>query len=367
MSLAILGMGTAVPPNRVPQQAGATIAARLIDADAEQTAILAELHQQTQIDARYMVFGPDIIRDVLEGTNTTGSAWCRPGASGFGPDTAERMARYVEQTLPLAVTASQTALAESGVAARAITHLVTVSCTGFSAPGFDIGLINSLELAPTVERTHVGFMGCHGALNGLRVARAYTTADPDARVLLCAAELCSIHYHYAWNPKRLVGNALFADGAAALVGAAPAAVDADAWQASANGSCLFPRSEHAMTWTIGNHGFDMTLSAKVPGLIADHLRPWFEAWLRKHDMTVRDVASWAVHPGGPRIVTAVESALRLDRSQTWASREVLSEFGNMSSPTVLFILERLRRAQAPRPCVAIGFGPGLVAEAALFC
>jgi predicted naringenin-chalcone synthase len=366
MSLAILGMGTAVPAHQVAQQAGATIAARLINADPDQTAVLAELHHQTQINSRYMVFGPDIVRDILEGTNSTGSVWCRPGPSGLGPDTAERMARYVEQALPLATEASEGALDEAGVTASAITHLVTVSCTGFAAPGFDLGLIGTLGLSPTVERTHVGFMGCHGALNGLRVARAYTAADPEARVLLCAAELCSIHYHYAWNPKRLVGNALFADGAATIVGVPPQAGPDSAWQASANGSCLFPGSEHAMTWTIGNHGFDMTLSAKVPGLIADHLRPWFEPWLRGHGLAIGDVASWAIHPGGPRIISAVESALHVDRSQTWASREVLAQFGNMSSPTVLFILKRLRDADAPRPCVAIGFGPGLVAEAALF-
>ncbi len=239
---------------------------------------------------------------------------------------------------------------------------MTVSCTGFAAPGFDLGLIQSLELRPTVERTHVGFMGCHGALNGLRVARAYADADPAARVLLCAMELCSIHYHYAWNPKRLVGNALFADGAAALVGMAGAAD----WCASAAGSCLFPRSAHAMTWSIGDHGFDMTLSAKVPGLIADNLRPWLEQWLRGLGLVIADVGSWAVHPGGPRIVSAVESALDIGGTQTQVSREVLAQFGNMSSPTVLFILQRLREAGAPRPCVAIGFGPGLVAEAALF-
>jgi alpha-pyrone synthase len=121
-----------------------------------------------------------------------------------------------------------------------------------------------------------------------------------------------------------------------------------------------------MTWTIGNHGFDMTLSAKVPGMIADNLGPWMASWLREHDLAIADVASWAVHPGGPRIVTAVESALGIDRTRTWASREVLAQFGNMSSPTVLFILQRLRETSAPRPCVAVGFGPGLTAEAALF-
>jgi predicted naringenin-chalcone synthase len=364
MSMTILGIGTAVPPTRVPQAVSAQIDAKLIGARDDQSALLAELHRQTQIETRHMVFGPAVIRDILEDTDASSSPFRTREPGGYGPDTAERMAMYMREALPLAQAAARQALDESGVAPQAITHLVTVSCTGFAAPGFDIGLVKALELPATVARTHVGFMGCHGALNGLRVARAYTSADPSARVLLCAAELCSIHYHYAWDPKRLVGNALFADGAAAIV--ASAETSGTRWRVCGNGACLFPNSEHAMTWTIGNHGFDMTLSAKVPGLIADNLRPWFEGWLRSHGLEIPDVASWAIHPGGPRILTAVESALGVHRSLTWASREVLAQFGNISSPTVLFILRRLREADAPRPCVAIGFGPGLAAEAVLF-
>jgi predicted naringenin-chalcone synthase len=140
----------------------------------------------------------------------------------------------------------------------------------------------------------------------------------------------------------------------------------DNWQVAASGSCLFPDSEYAMTWNIGDHGFEMTLSTRVPDLIAKHLRPWLEEWLRKNGLSHDQVASWAIHPGGPRILRAVEEALDLDRTITAVSSEVLADCGNMSSPTVLFILDRLRKSSAPRPCVAIGFGPGLAAEAALF-
>jgi predicted naringenin-chalcone synthase len=362
MSFAILGMGTAVPPHRYAQAESAAIAGAAVGADADQSAILTELYVQTEIASRHTVIPKDVADDLVHGTDAAGSPFSKRGADGCGPDTAERMAVYVRDVLPLARQAARRAREESGVAPAAITHLVTVSCTGFAAPGFDIGLMKSLELGPTVERTHLGFMGCHGAFNGLRVARALAESNPNACVLLCAAELSSIHYHYTWNPKRLVGNALFADGAAAVVGASG---DAAGWRVAANGSCLFANSEHAMTWTIGNHGFDMTLSAKVPNLIAEHLRPWLETWLRAEGLSIRDVGSWAIHPGGPRILTAVESALGLDRAQTWASREVLSRFGNMSSPTVLFILQRLHAVNARRPCVAVGFGPGLAAEAAL--
>ncbi len=364
MSLAILGMGTAVPPERYTLDESIAAARAMAAADEDRTAILHELYEQTEIRTRHMALDRGHYDDII-GASDLQTGYRPKGPDDRGPSTAERMADYRREALPLALLATRRALEDARVAPSAITHLVTVSCTGFEAPGFDIGLIKGLELPPTVERTHVGFMGCHGAFNGLRVARAYTGADPGARVLLCSLELCSVHVYYTWNPKRLVGNALFADGAGALVGAPPAAAPDGAWRAAANGSRLFPDSEKAMTWAIGNHGFEMNLSAKVPNLIADHLRPWLTEWLRGHGLGIADVGSWAVHPGGPRIVTAVESALGLDRRQTAVSREVLGRFGNMSSATILFILQRLLKENARRPVVALGFGPGLVGEAAL--
>jgi len=212
---------------------------------------------------------------------------------------------------------------------------------------------------------HVGFMGCHGAINGLRVAQAFADGQPAAHVLLCAVELCSLHYFYGWDPKKLVANSLFADGAAAVVGVSDSLRSAADWRVTATGSCLFSHTAYAMTWDIGDHGFEMSLSTRIPGLIAANLRPWVESWLAQQDLRIEQVATWAVHPGGPRILSAVEESLGLDRDALAVSREVLATFGNMSSPTLLFILERLRRRQAPRPCVALGFGPGLVVEAAL--
>ncbi len=267
---------------------------------------------------------------------------------------------------------------------------MTVSCTGFFAPGIDVALIEGLALPRTVERIQVGFMGCHGAINGLQVAEAIVRARPESRVLLCAVELCSLHYCFEWEPSRAVGNAVFADGAAALVVAAgpirasvngngstaAAAANGSAigggadaagrWRIAATGSCLIPNSTDDMTWRIGDRGFEMYLSPLVPDVIKEHLREWLAGWLAKQGVTIESVGSWAVHPGGPRILSAVEEALGLPRSATAMSREILATCGNMSSPTVLFIIERLQAAGCPRPCVALGFGPGLTAEAALF-
>jgi predicted naringenin-chalcone synthase len=367
MSFAILGLGSALPATHVTQSEALTVAQNLCCRTPDQTELLPSLYRHTEISRRHLAFAPEVVADLLQGTKTTGSVFlpCDEDAP-LGPTTQQRMSHYVQEAGPLALRAARRAIEQARRAPGDFTHLVTVSCTGFRAPGVDVELIKQLGLPSTVERTHVGFMGCHGALNGLRVARAYTSASPGAVVLLCAVELCGVHYYYQWNPKKIVSNALFADGAAALVGVPECSASPDAWRAVASGSCLFPDSEYAMTWGIGDHGFDMTLSTKVPELIAHNLRPWMEHWLGGNGLALADVASWAVHPGGPRIVSAVEEALSLDREVTVVSREVLADCGNMSSPTVLFILERLRGRGAKRPCVALGFGPGLAVEAALF-
>ena len=190
-------------------------------------------------------------------------------------------------------------------------------------------------------------------------------AEPDARILLCAVELCSLHYHYGWNPQRVVANALFADGAAAIV-AAPSATAPGAWQAAASGSCILPDSQDAMVWSVDDHGFTMTLSKEVPKLIHANLRPWMTDWLAKNRVDLSEVKSWAIHPGGPRILNAAAEALGLGSDALRDSLQVFSTHGNMSSPTVLFILDHLHRRGASLPCVALGFGPGLAVEATLF-
>lgn len=282
----------------------------------------------------------------------------------MGPTTRERMQFYEDHSAPLAERAVESAIEESGYKSCEITHLITVSCTGFAAPGVDIDLIQRLSLPPTTSRVQVGFMGCHGAINGLRVAQALVESDASARVLLCAVELCSLHYRFQWDPDRFIGNALFADGSAALIctadhGQSPLSL-------TATGSCLIPDSTDAMTWDIGDHGYEMFLSARVPDLIEQNLKPWLSEWLATHGLSIGSINGWAVHPGGPRILQAVEDSLELDPNDLSISRDVLAKHGNMSSPTVLFILDKMRKSEVPGPYLALGFGPGLYAEAALF-
>jgi predicted naringenin-chalcone synthase len=221
-------------------------------------------------------------------------------------------------------------------------------------------------------------MGCHGAFNGLKVARGCLGAEPDARVLVCAVELCTLHFFTGWDAEKIVANALFADGAAAVVcqnGADRTHSDVavrsrsdptSGWRLAAVGTIRIPDSAAAMSWRIGDFGFDMGLSRKIPELIGQHLRGYVESWLDRQGLRLSDIGSWAVHPGGPKVLDAVEMALSLPNGGLEHSRAILSEHGNMSSPTVLFILDRMQRENAPRPCVALGFGPGMAVEAALF-
>ena len=357
----VLGIGTALPKYSISQSQAAEMVQTFSPVGTKDPRLLKALYRRTQVTKR----GSVLLESPTESYHQSFFEPVSEG-NGRGPTTQTRMERYAKEAPLLALEASRQALDASGLHARQITHLITVSCTGFLAPGIDAELIKKLGLLPSIARTHVGFMGCHGALNGLKLAKAIVDAYPDARVLLCAVEVCSLHFQYGWDPEKVVANALFADGAAAAVVGPVSKASTNAWRIGASGSSVFPDSQEAMTWKIGDHGFEMTLSPRIPDLIASHLSLWCERWLKENKMKLSDVRSWAIHPGGPRILGAAAKCLNLSQRMTEASQEVLAAHGNMSSPTILFILRNLILKKAPRPCVALAFGPGLSVEAALF-
>jgi predicted naringenin-chalcone synthase len=283
-------------------------------------------------------------------------------ASDRGPTTAARMARYAIEAPALAEIAARRALDNAHLKSDSITHLMTVSCTGFFAPGLDAALIERLHLSPAVRRLHIGFMGCHGAFNALAAARDAVLADRNAKVLVCSVELCSLHLAYDFDPGQLIANGLFGDGAAAVVVGGRRRGDSSAWILRDCASRLLPDSGDAMTWRIGDHGFQMTLSPGVPNVIRRHVREWIEPWLARHDLTLADISNWAIHPGGPKILSAAAEALGLPETATRYSRAILREHGNLSSASVLFILQRIGSDDGAGKCLAIGLGPGLMAE-----
>lgn len=295
----------------------------------------------------------------------------RPGANdtldgdgfyrlGQFPSTGQRMSRYeVEAPILGAKAVDELKL---GAMAREITHLIIATCTGFSAPGVDFEIIRHCGLSPSVERTLVGFMGCHAAINALKLARHVARSTPEAKVLVVCLELCTLHLQETEDLDRLLTFLLFGDGcAAALISAEPVGLSLDGFHAE-----VVERAAEQIAWTIRDNGFDMVLSGQVPATIAHMLRARSERVLSGQPSEAFQL--WAVHPGGKSVLDAVENAFDLDESALDTSRAVLRNYGNMSSPTILFVLESLMRQELPRGArgCAMAFGPGLTAETMLF-
>ena len=296
------------------------------------------------------------------------------------PSTKQRNLTYSHHATIVAVEAAQNALADSTYRAIDITHLIVVSCTGFSAPGVDVQLIQQLGLSTTVARTLIGFMGCHGALNGLKSAHDICQANPNARVLMVCVELCTLHFQIEDSIESVVTNALFSDGAAAVILSAnlpllsPGQVGPNKVLVYRGGhSLVLQDSQDLMSWTISDTGFLMGLSSLVPGIIGHHISDYVAKVLESYDLSLSDLDFWAVHPGGIQIVRQVQAALDLSQAKLQESYDVLRDYGNMSSPTVLFILkqilDRVKQETSPtepQTGSAMAFGPGLSIEYALF-
>lgn len=354
----LLGLGTAAPRGSHDHAALAPIAAARCCGNARERNWLGRIYRHSGVE-RFA----SVLLEHDEDSAAIEAFYPAPrNPADRGPTTETRLARYAAEASALGERACRAALADAALGPEAITHIVTVSCTGLMSPGPEIELIARLGLSPDIGRLNLGFMGCHGAFNGLRAAQALVQNDPDARVLMCCVELCTLHFQYGWNTERVVANALFADGAGALV-VGPQRNGCLRLRGTA--SRIAPDSHDAMTWRIGDHGFKMGLARSVPQVIRSSLADWLSGALAAHGSNPDAVRHWAVHPGGPRIIESVREALALPEAASSASTAVLAAHGNMSSATVLFVLKRLREQGAVGPCVALGFGPGLAFEAAL--
>jgi alpha-pyrone synthase len=278
---------------------------------------------------------------------------------GF-PSTARRMQMF-EKFAPRLAEVALDRLALSERERSAITHVIVTSCTGLYAPGLDFDIVRHLGLNPGVERTVIGFMGCYAAINALKSAHYIVRAEPSARVLILNLELCSIHMQETEDLEQILSFLLFADGcAASLVSADPRGLGIGSFLAV----CL-PETSHLITWRIRDAGFDMHLSGQVPGEIKRTMKEVGAQVTRGRDPLSIDL--WAVHPGGRTILDAVEQGLDLPDNALRHSRCILARFGNMSSATVMFVLERvLAEAQSGQQGCAMSFGPGVTAETMLF-
>jgi predicted naringenin-chalcone synthase len=275
-------------------------------------------------------------------------------ASGWS--TRDRMRRYLTEAMPLGKEAIGRALAEAGVSPADVGLFVVCSCTGYVTPGLDILLARDLAMAPTTQRLFIGHMGCYAALPGLGAAADFVTARGRPALLLCL-ELTSLHVQPSTkDPQQIVAHALFSDAAAAVV-LAPSGTGYAVREVTAVTDTA--TADH-MTWDVTDLGFRMGLSPRVPDVLALHVADLVDELLARHGLDRGDVDGWVVHPGGPRILNVVRDRLGLAEADIAASRTVLAEHGNCSSPTVLLILDALRgSARPPQRVLALAFGPGL--------
>ncbi|MFK0000725.1 type III polyketide synthase [Paenarthrobacter sp. NPDC090522] len=292
----------------------------------------------------------------------------------LSPSTKARNEIFAVEATKLFIEAGKAAVAGApGIGLDDITHVITVSCTGFFNPGPDYKVVRALGLQPSVQRYHLGFMGCYAAFPALRAAKQFCVADPSAVVLVICAELCSLHVRTSNDPDTIMGSAIFGDGAAAAVvtarepeGPEPV-IRLDHFE-----TVLTPVGEEAMAWNIGDEGFEMVLGSYVPHIIEDHITGALEPLLAKEpglsDKPYRDITHWAIHPGGRSILDKVESKLELTADQLVPARETLREYGNMSSATVMFVLKYMldRPAHVREELIcSMAFGPGLTVETGL--
>jgi alpha-pyrone synthase len=279
---------------------------------------------------------------------------------GSFPDTAKRMEIF-ERFAPRLAQRTLDKLRLTETERKGITHILVTSCTGLYAPGLDFDILDHLGLDTSVERTMIGFMGCYAAINGLKQARHIVRSEPAAKVLLVNLELCTLHLQETQELEQVLSFLVFGDGcAASLISAEPVGFAMDSFR-----SVLIPETRGLITWRIRGVGFDMLLSGKVPGEIGKALAISGGDVLGKYKP--EEIALWGVHPGGKSVLDAVERGLGLGEDALAASREVLHCFGNMSSATVMFVLEKLmQQAKSGEKGCAMSFGPGLTAETMLF-
>ncbi len=365
-SVALLALGSAVPSYRVEQAHLAGWMAESLQADRKLSRWLRSLYAYSGIDTRYSCLPDAAYSPAL-------SRFAPHRALVEAPTTAERMAIYKREAVQVGTAAAWETLQDyartakrDAVVADAVTHLIVVSCTGFFAPGLDQAIARELGLRATVERTTVGFMGCAAAFNALRLATQIVQGDAAALVLIVCVELCSLHIQPGTDRVNLVVASLFADGAAACLVGSPTPDDGEHFVIGRFHTSLQPDSQSDMVWDIGDHGFTMHLSPRIPARLGEAAPRALDALSgNKHHLDF-----WAIHPGGRAIVDELATIFALTPAQTVATRHVLRNYGNMSSPTILFVLQdmlaQLRQQQeaAVQDGVAMAFGPGLVIEMA---
>lgn len=354
--IAILGIGTDVPDYRLEQTDTSQRLAQALSEIPDTARWVRRIFKHCGVETRYTC-EPNLLESAED---------CRyfsQRSNRVIPSTAERMETYKREAVPLGLNAARKALEDGEVQVSDITHLITVSCTGQFLPGLDAALVGQLGLAVTVNRIPLNFLGCAAGLKAVCLSRQIVSSNPSAKVLIVCVELCTLHIQPSSQRENLFGASFFGDGSSACIVGSTGPNHRGIFQLGNDHSILLPDSAEEMVWEVGNYGFDLYLSTNIPKLIGKFIPEQIEHLIsgsQKHDL-------WAIHPGGKGIIDTLEELYELTQEQTQPSRSVLRNYGNMSSATILFVLNEMRqelisRDSGPANGIALAFGPGLTCE-----
>ncbi|MGY5871826.1 MAG: type III polyketide synthase [Candidatus Thorarchaeota archaeon] len=353
---------TTVPEKFYTQEFALEFLLKLAGDSEKKRSFLTRLYKGTHIRKRHSVID-DYDKDPSEYTFYPKNPQLLPE-----PSTAQRNDLYIKEAKRLTLKASKQLLDETPEFDKSkITHVITASCTGCVAPGLDFFLVRDLGLNPSIHRTNIGFMGCQGAFPAMKQARDICLAHPDARVLVVNVELCSVHMQQSEELDIVVSNAIFADGiSAALVSAHKDDVKGSKYSMEKFATAFASDTENDMAWRIGDHGFLMKLSIYVPKIVQENIKPLMDRLFETSGIKQDEIDIWAIHPGGRSILEKSQEALDITKEDLDSSYKIMYEYGNMSSATIMFVLEDILKDSAKQGKVfAAAFGPGITVETGL--
>lgn len=356
----LIDIATASPPFKVAQSYAASELKKRMGGTAAISRMIDMAANQSGIDHRFFV-----IKDGEE--NASDKLFTKDGLH-FSPDTKTRMTEYEKWSIHLTKQVVKELAEKNKIDFNGIDRLITISCTGFFAPGLDYELIREFNISPRVKRTNIGFMGCAAALVGFNSVWEAMKQKDNENVLMVSVELCSLHLQTEPTRDNILANMIFADGAAAVYFSKNSISEKCRLEIQFAESFLFEDSAKFMGWKIGNNGFEMMLSSELPKIILNSAAPSARKILERNGINISQIKHWALHPGGRAILDSLQNGLELSDDQLKASREVLRNFGNLSSVSILFVLNNiLEKAQLIKDdyLCSIAFGPGLTMELVL--
>jgi len=353
----IISIGTAVPGYKHRQQDIYHFMRHVFALNETESRKLKFLYQQSGIDTRYSIIS-DYSREIKDWKFYPQSENLEPF-----PSLEQRMAWFHKFAAPISIDAMRDCLSGS-LHNYNITHLITVSCTGMSAPGLDLQIMEMLDLPKNIYRTSVNFMGCYAAIHAMKIADNICKTNQEAKVMIVCTELCTLHFQRDATTDNFISSLLFGDGAAAML------ITADndlhkGLRLDGFYSEIMPKGKRDMSWELSSSGFLMTLSGYIPELISEDFEPLMERALKHCKKTKENISHWCIHPGGKRILDAIHKSLHFLNGELDTCNTILKEYGNMSSPTILFVLKEMMKpllSSKNGTVFGAAFGPGLTME-----